>query len=255
MLRQFVFLLFLCGSCAGSALAQDSAKDLFFKHEEKPPANTPSRGRPGLKISVELKRGNHKPVFVSPDYDFRSGDAIRLHVSLNFRGYLTVINEGSSGKSQLLYPRPGLHREYPRVSLEEGFSLPNKRSKDWIYFDQTPGQEKLQILLSEQPLPDVQQFLAQAYQATQSGYTGSSSAPAQPAAQPQPAPVGNAAQTTTVAVAQTAQQEEEIIASLRGVGSKDLMIKREADATYAVPASASAPLKQPIAISLALAHR
>ena len=102
-------------------------------------------GLPGTKVTIELMRGN-KLSFVKPDYKFRSGDRIRLRLVTNFDGYVSIVNLGSTGQINLLYPYNGAE---PRVRPSRDIQIPQS---DWIKFDNNEGTEQLLIVMSKQPI-------------------------------------------------------------------------------------------------------
>jgi hypothetical protein len=114
-----------------------------------PPAETaavPATGLPGTKVTIELMR-NGESSDVDSNYRFRSGDRIRLRLQTNFEGYVSLVNVGSSGKVQTLYPGDGIPRlVYP----SRDFLVPE--SGAWILFDDTPGVELLTVVMSNKPL-------------------------------------------------------------------------------------------------------
>jgi hypothetical protein len=108
---------------------------------------TPSAtGLPGTKITIELNR-NGRLSFVKPTYRFRSGDKIRLRLATNFEGYISLLNVGSTGEVQFLYPYEGANN---RVMPSKDIQIPG--SDAWIVFDDKPGTENLTVIMSKEPL-------------------------------------------------------------------------------------------------------
>lgn len=108
-------------------------------------APTPT-GLPGTKITIELMR-NGKLSFVKPSYTFRSGDKIRLRMRTNFEGYVTVLNLGSTGAVNLLYPVEGSDN-YVTPTMD--YQIP--QGSGWIVFDRQPGTEIVSVIMSEYEL-------------------------------------------------------------------------------------------------------
>lgn len=126
------FILF-CGPVFGQ---KASARDLYSEHAVKP-----SAGRPGAMVSLELERAGRTFV-VGPDFQFRSGDRIRLLLNINFNGYIALINNGTTGKKTLLFPengKPGALFAAGAVTVPE---------TGWITFDDNPGIERLVMVFS-----------------------------------------------------------------------------------------------------------
>lgn len=105
-----------------------------------------STGLPGTKVTIELSR-NGKLSFVKPNHKFRSGDKIRLRLMTNFDGYISLLNVGSTGDVELLYPYQGAdNRVYPSKDVQ----IPG--SDAWIVFDNNVGTENLTVIMSKEPL-------------------------------------------------------------------------------------------------------
>lgn len=123
-----------------------TARNLYIEREKDP-----NQGKPGAKVAIELNR-NNKISTVSPDYEFKSGDRIRLVLDINFKGYAALINEGTTGTKTLLYPYKDISGEvFPSGALK----IPNS---DWIKFDNNKGVEKLVVIFSAQPIPELAQM-------------------------------------------------------------------------------------------------
>ena len=107
-------------------------------------------GLPGTRITIELSR-NGKLSFVSPDYKFRSGDKIRLRLKTNFEGYVGVLNLGTSGKVNVLYPvidENGNYRDN-YVMPTSDYQIP--QGDGWIVFDNRKGTETVTVIMSAKP--------------------------------------------------------------------------------------------------------
>jgi hypothetical protein len=129
---------------SGDASAQEdelSAKNLYLSY-----GGASKRGRPGVKIIIELKRDGVRQT-VPLNYTFRAGDKVKFHFETNFNAYVKVINIGSTGDPQLLYPYRGA-AEY--VARTRDYSIP--QGDLWFEFDRNPGAEQLTFVFSSQPL-------------------------------------------------------------------------------------------------------
>lgn len=113
---------------------------------DNPGAMPSATGLPGTKITIELNR-NGRFSFVKPTYIFRSGDKIRLRLATNFEGYISLMNVGSTGEVQFLYPYDGANN---RVMPAKDIQIPS--SDAWIVFDNKPGTENLTVIMSKEPL-------------------------------------------------------------------------------------------------------
>ena len=136
-------LAFALSVFSGAAFAQEEegAKNLYLAH-----ARDSNRGRPGIKILIELKRDGETRM-VPLDYAFRAGDKVKFHFETNFNAYVRVINLGTDGKPQLLYPYQGAPE---LVTRSRHYAIP--QGELWFEFDQSPGTEQLSFIFSSKPL-------------------------------------------------------------------------------------------------------
>lgn len=153
-----IALTFVFGASTNStALAQDNnARQLYLGYATndklQPVAanadktNSTTKGRPGAKLVIERMR-NGKLAFVSPNSKFRSGDKIRLRLQTNFAGHLAIMNVGSTGAVDLLFPYAGADS---RITPSTDFQVP--KADAWIVFDKNPGVETVTVIMSRQTL-------------------------------------------------------------------------------------------------------
>ena len=143
-----IFLMIVLFFAFPNALSaqQSPSRDLFLQYES---GNT-TAGQPGAKLMVELNREGKTRV-VSPDTKFQSGDRVRFHLSLNFDGYLAVLNRGTSGKLNCLYPYQGAPNP---VHASSELMVPGHEA--WFEFDQTPGTEEVTFLMSKGLIAELQ---------------------------------------------------------------------------------------------------
>jgi Domain of unknown function (DUF4384) len=128
-------------SGASFAQVEESAKNLYLSH-----SRNSKQGRPGVKVTIELKRDGETRK-VPLNYVFRAGDRVKFHFETNFNAYVKVINIGSTGALQLLYPYQGAPE---LVERSRDYAIP--RGDLWLEFDQNPGAERLTFVFSSQPL-------------------------------------------------------------------------------------------------------
>jgi hypothetical protein len=137
-------LALLLSVFSAAAFAQEddkSARNLYLAH-----ASDSKRGRPGVRISIELKRDGATRK-VALNYLFRAGDRVKFHFETNFNAYVKIINIGSTGTPQLLYPYRGASELVIRT---RDYAIP--QGDLWFEFDQNPGTERLTFVFSSQPL-------------------------------------------------------------------------------------------------------
>ena len=89
-------------------------------------------------------------------YGPTAGDRIRLHVDANTSGYLYVVMQGSSGTWKLLFPSPEIKDGDNRVQKRVRYEIPSGYT---FTFDEQAGAEKLFIVLSRQPEPDLESLI------------------------------------------------------------------------------------------------
>lgn len=113
----------------------------------KPKVTAPNVGLPGMKIWLE-KQTNCKGAFatVAPTSVFETGDCVRVKFRLNFDGYLTIINRGSSGSIDKIYP---LKNQSNRISPKTDNFIPDNRG--WEFYNEA-GNENLFFIVSKAPI-------------------------------------------------------------------------------------------------------
>jgi hypothetical protein len=118
-----------------------------------PVAYAPADTTPlGIRYSI-LKRNGADWAETSSDSVFRSGDRIRLRVEVNASGYLYVISRGSSGTWKPLFPSAEVAQGDNRAEKGRTYDLP----PGYVFtFDEQAGQEKLFIVFSRQPEPNLE---------------------------------------------------------------------------------------------------
>jgi hypothetical protein len=112
----------------------------------------------GLRYAVLKRDGGGQYNEVDPDTSFRSGDRIRLKVDANTSGYLYVVMRGSSGTWKLLFPSAEVAGGSNHVSKGESRQIPSGERGQFV-FDEQAGNEKLFIVLTRQPEPDLDKLI------------------------------------------------------------------------------------------------
>jgi hypothetical protein len=117
-------------------------------------AYRPQGPRPalGLRYTI-LKKSGDQPIEVGSGTVFHAGDRIRLAVEANDGGYLYVVNQGSSGTWKLLFPSPEIKDGDNHIQKRVRYEIPSGYT---FTFDEQSGEEKLFIVLSRQPEPDLE---------------------------------------------------------------------------------------------------
>ena len=112
----------------------------------------------GLRYAVLKRDANGQYNEVDPDTSFRSGDRIRLKVDANTSGYLYVVMQGSSGTWKLLFPSAEVAGGSNLVRKGESRQIPSGERGQFV-FDEQAGNEKLFIVLTRQPEPDLDKLI------------------------------------------------------------------------------------------------
>jgi hypothetical protein len=254
-----------------AALAQNTAglhaRELFYTPvpEVSQPQSTPSKPAPkrtpatdpsakplvtiglspaplGLRYSVLKRDDAGKFQEVNSDTNFHSGDRIRVQVETNSSGYLYVVSQGSSGAWKLLFPSEEVAGGSNSIQKGDRRLLPSAGDTGWWRFTDQAGVEKLFVVLTRQPEPDLDKLIY------------SMGAPRNNA------PEGNAGASRTL-VAQ-ASVSDDVIARLRQqVSARDLVFEKvDADtgggkvekAAYVVNPSAAPDSR--LVVDVALKH-
>lgn len=109
----------------------------------------------GLRYTLLKRVGDHSTE-VSPSTVFHSGDSIQLGVEVTEPGYLYVVTRGSSGTWQVLFPSPKIEHGDNRVRGGSTYTLPEGHV---FSFDEKPGTEKLFLIFSRQPEPQIDNLI------------------------------------------------------------------------------------------------
>lgn len=158
----------------------------------------------GLKYVI-LKKSGEDMVQVPADTVFHAGDRIRISVETNQPGYLYIVNQGSSGTWRPLFPSTEVEDGNNHVDGFREYLLPPKSR---MVFDGTRGTEKLFLVFSREPEPNLERMI---YSLT-------------------PEPVRDAAprpdsRTKTLVAANNPGIDDFTVGSLRNTHSRDLVIE------------------------------
>lgn len=119
-------------------------KDMYLAYANDSKKKTKKRrGRPGARVRIELRRDGVTR-FVPVDTIFQAGDKVKFHFAVNFPAHVSVINLGSSGRLDVLFPYQGAPEV---VGITQNYTVPH-RNDLWFEFDNTPGTERLTFVFS-----------------------------------------------------------------------------------------------------------
>ena len=99
----------------------------------------------GMLVTIMLEEKDAL-IAVEPQHSFKAGDKIKVALESNFRGYVYIVNYGSSGTNRLLFPSRGERNLIAARQLEY---LPKTFS---INFDEHIGVEVLRVFMSLRPI-------------------------------------------------------------------------------------------------------
>jgi hypothetical protein len=178
-------------------------------------APMPANGVPPLGLRINVLRFNPDGTTADalPDTVFHSGDHIQLAVEANGRGYLYIVNQGASGDWHLMFPSAAVAGGDNRVEPMRSYTMPpynTAAGKPRVFtFDSTAGQEKLFVVFSRQPVPDLEDLIYN----LKSGKKASDNPPGQPAG------------PTDKSLIVAANIGDPTIARMRSAYSRDLIIE------------------------------
>jgi hypothetical protein len=151
-MKKLMITLIIFALGLGAAAAQDGeqSRDLYLAR-----VKDQKQGRPGARVRIELLRDGRR-TFVPADTVFRAGDKVKFHFAVNFPAYVVVMNMGSTGRWQLLFPYRGSGQ---LVAATRDYEIPNDDSL-WFEFDDHPGEERLNFIFSHTPIGPSRQLVA-----------------------------------------------------------------------------------------------
>lgn len=126
----------------------------------KPPDDSASKPAPvplALRYSILQKKGDDF-VEVNPESEFHSGDLIRVRVESNRSAYLYIVLIGSSGQARVLFPDKEIDNGNNRVPAGQPFTVPSEKDPPFL-FDKTAGIEKVSLILTRSPEPDLEKLI------------------------------------------------------------------------------------------------
>ena len=113
---------------------------------------------PPLALKYRLLKRSDEGRYDEVDTDtvFRSGDKIRVSVESNDHGYLYIVQQGSSKTWNLLFPNEETEHGSNQVQRNHEYELP---SGGRFTFDEQPGEERMFIVLTRRPEPDLEKLI------------------------------------------------------------------------------------------------
>ena len=93
---------------------------------------------------------------VDTDTVFKSGDKIRVSVEANDSGYLYIVQQGSSKTWSVLFPNEDTEQGSNRIQRNREYEIPGGGR---FTFDDQAGSEKMFIVLTRRPEPDLEKLI------------------------------------------------------------------------------------------------
>lgn len=151
-------------------------------------------------ITVYRKTPKGEQVSVSPEYAFRNGDEIRLSVESKQDGYLYLVQKGSSGRLNMIYPQRRIAGGAHSIKSNQEVMIP---AEGWFKFDNRTGTETIFAVFSPKPDPKFLALITQTSPRRQTSQPSQAELIAELEHRSQeinPAPVQNEKKTSDVAV-------------------------------------------------------
>jgi hypothetical protein len=108
--------------------------------------------RLGLRYTLLQKDPGGRYAEVLPSTVFHSGDHVKLSVMANHSGYLYIIQQGSSGNWSPIYPSQDAAKDSNYIEPGQVYEVPDGGAFE---LNGQPGKERLFILLSVNPIDDL----------------------------------------------------------------------------------------------------
>lgn len=157
---------------SGNATARKGAKD--SPRDEIASVNRKSSGsveagvtddaamkaRPlALGYTLFTRDENGEAVRTNPARQFRTGEAIRIALEANTDGYLYIFHTEGGGAPQMIFPDTRLNKGVNLVRAHVPYEIPSSEevseSLRWFIFKDPPADERLYVVLTREPLPNV----------------------------------------------------------------------------------------------------
>lgn len=197
-----------------------------------------------IRITVERQEAKGAWKVMNPATVFASGDKLRFRVTASFTGYLYVMNRGTTGSYELLFPRSDTGNDN-RIEGAKEYVVP--AGQGWFKVSGPPGQDVVYWMVSPVELGRQYRPL-----------------PPPPTGPNLPSTLRPRCDDTvfrargecidTSAGVKPVQGEEDLPENLQGVAGatpRDLLFMQEKEATVV---SSPQPLTEPVVYELRLAH-
>ncbi|MCI0424189.1 MAG: DUF4384 domain-containing protein, partial [Acidobacteria bacterium] len=113
------------------------------------PSPTASPAAPPLTMAVSFVRQDksRKEGAVPLNTTFHDGEGVKVSIRAAQKGYLYILQQGSSGRVSVLYPDPRISGGRNQIAAGQRITIPS--SNGWFRFDKNPGTETVYFLYAE----------------------------------------------------------------------------------------------------------
>src|SRR5262245_31325773 len=112
-----------------------------------------------LGYTIFMRDVNGRAVRVDPTREFHNGDRIRISLEPNVDGYVYVFHTENDGPPEMIYPDARLEGGENWVEAHVPLDIPSTLETDerlkWFQFYGNAGVERLYVVVTRDPLPDV----------------------------------------------------------------------------------------------------
>jgi hypothetical protein len=119
----------------------------------------PRASKLGLGMTLFMRDSNGLSVRVDPSRTFRAGDRVRLLLETNADGFLYVFNTTDDGPPVMIYPDADLDEGGNYIQAHNPVEIPSSVAAEerlkWFRFDTQPGNERLYVVFSREPLSGI----------------------------------------------------------------------------------------------------
>lgn len=165
----------------------------------------------GLRYGVSRRNQNGDFVEVDSDSVFHSGDKVRINVRSNDTAYLYIVMGGTSGVWDFLFPSRKINGGNNKITGNQDFTIPGTGQ---FNMEGPAGTERLFLVLSRQPEPDLEKLLSD-----MRSRTTPAAAPTAPAA-------------PAVVMASNRKVDDALLNQIRGeMASRDLVFEKVDEST------------------------
>ena len=189
-------------------------------------ANTNSGRLPmpaiALGYTIFMRDMNGRAVRVDPTREFHNGDRIRISLEPNVDGYVYVFHTENDGPAEMIYPDARLEGGENWIEAHVPVDIPSTIEADerlrWFQFYGNAGTERLYVVVTRDPLPEVPIAETLINFCTASKDKCPWKPPVEAWAQVQLASKAEVRVVTSKVSAGQAQTEKEQVATTRGLG-------------------------------------